>query len=151
MKVILNADWLKGEPNAKHLWLWEIRSDFEFLLKDAKMLADFFWKETDNLTKGTEIVVDVADFPPLVEFGPSANHKDRWVSYSKAIKPFYTEEDKRQMAYEDNPFLWRQEQLREQTEQLMALVPDERKEEATVILKRILEIQTSLSFPVAMA
>lgn len=152
MKVKLNADWLTPSKKAKLYWVQDVKNYFNCSWQDIKPLADYFFEKTNNLESGNQLVVDINDFEFLknLDYGVNVDN-DIWFSYSKSIQHEHTEYDKKQMKYEQNPFLYEQEQLAIQEAKLLALIHDNDKSEAKNILEKIYEMQSSLNQPRASA
>lgn len=149
MKVKLNADWLEPDNKSKFLWIQEVRKYFHFTSAQIKPLADFFWSQTENLTLSKELIVDTSDFAILNSFGKENSIDDVWISYSKAIQHHHTDEEKKRLEYQANPFLEREEKLAEEIKKLMDLIPEDKLKQVEEALKRVLAVNSSFSGPFA--
>lgn len=155
MKVKLNADWLEINSKSKLLWIQQVRKDFGFTAAQIKPLADLFWSATNNLVLAKELIVDTNEIDILNSlgsknsFGRPIEIDEVWISFSRAIQHHHTEEEKTKLKYEANPRLRKEEELQEEIQKLMDLIPEDKVEQVEKALKKVLNVHSSLSGPYA--
>ena len=151
MKVLLNADWLKGDRKAKLHWMSEVREEFSLNFAFSKKLADVFFDKTENLTKGVELLIDTDDFHFLKNYDFPYYWNKVYETNTRSIKNHLTEEDKLDIERSMDPSWRTRRGLADGIEKLLNLVPEDRRDEASGVLDDILDLKASMRSPYASA